>query len=153
MVVPLSVHKDAAIMVCNGSRQCSSKSFTLHHFQSITRLYTTTQCHLPLPSSKLNEGSQVFTAVTMKKENCYPTANAFIACGFSPSKIWRRYVPPKRRLLQDPRDATSQKTAFFIRLYEVWPIHANIPVYKAENTAIWIRHADHVAHSIRKSCH
>jgi hypothetical protein len=25
------------------------------------------------------------------------------------------------------------------------------PVYKTENTAVWIRHADHVAHSIRKS--
>jgi hypothetical protein len=26
---------------------------------------------------------------------------------------WRRYVPPKRRFLQNPHGATSQKTAFF----------------------------------------
>jgi hypothetical protein len=25
------------------------------------------------------------------------------------------------------------------------------PVYKTENTAVWIRHADHVAPSVRKS--
>jgi hypothetical protein len=28
--------------------------------------------------------------------------------------IWRRYVPPKRRLTQDLHSATSQKTTFFI---------------------------------------
>jgi hypothetical protein len=27
---------------------------------------------------------------------------------------WRRYVPPKRRLLQEPHGLTSQKTPFFI---------------------------------------
>jgi hypothetical protein len=27
---------------------------------------------------------------------------------------WRRYIPPKRRLIQDLHGATSQKTAFFI---------------------------------------
>jgi hypothetical protein len=27
---------------------------------------------------------------------------------------WRRHVPPKRRFIQEPRCATSQKTAFFI---------------------------------------
>jgi hypothetical protein len=29
------------------------------------------------------------------------------------SRLWRRYVPPKRRPLQEPLDVTSQKTAFF----------------------------------------
>jgi hypothetical protein len=28
--------------------------------------------------------------------------------------LMRRYVPPKRRLLQEPRGVTSQKTAFFL---------------------------------------
>jgi hypothetical protein len=27
---------------------------------------------------------------------------------------WRRYVPPKRRLLQEPHSVTSQKMAFFV---------------------------------------
>jgi hypothetical protein len=27
---------------------------------------------------------------------------------------WRRHYPPKRRFLQNPHDATSKKTAFFI---------------------------------------
>jgi hypothetical protein len=30
------------------------------------------------------------------------------------ARLWRRYVPPKRRLLQEPHGVTSQKTALFI---------------------------------------
>jgi hypothetical protein len=30
------------------------------------------------------------------------------------NNLWRRYIPPKRRFLEEPHGVTSQKTVFFI---------------------------------------
>jgi hypothetical protein len=37
----------------------------------------------------------------------------FLVHWFLSPWCWRRYVPPKRRFLQEPHDVTFQKTAFF----------------------------------------
>jgi hypothetical protein len=41
---------------------------------------------------------------------------------------WKRYVPPKRRLLQEPHGVISQKTAFFIAI-----------AVQTSNLTIWIQ--------------
>jgi hypothetical protein len=40
--------------------------------------------------------------------------------------LMRRYVPPKSRFLQEPRDVTSQKTVFFKTLVPVHQFGADV---------------------------
>jgi hypothetical protein len=42
------------------------------------------------------------------------TLTSFLARRFLSPWWWRRYIPPKRRFLQEPHNVTSQKTPFFI---------------------------------------
>jgi hypothetical protein len=42
------------------------------------------------------------------------TAIVLLPCRFLSTWWWRRYVPKKRRFLQEPHGVTSQKTPFFI---------------------------------------
>jgi hypothetical protein len=45
-----------------------------------------------------------------------PRRNTTVASSLISPLWWRRYVPPKRRLLREPYSAKSQQTAFLIRI-------------------------------------
>jgi hypothetical protein len=53
-----------------------------------------------------------FTAVTMKNAVFWDVTSCG-SCKNVRIGWWRRYVPPKRRFIQAPRDVTSQKMEFF----------------------------------------
>jgi hypothetical protein len=68
---------------------------------------------LRIPSSGMwHRGVLVTTDVS--EERIASTTRVKTTCELGPSPWWRRrYVPPKRRFLQEPHGVTSQKTAFF----------------------------------------
>jgi hypothetical protein len=55
--------------------------------------------------------------------NCLLLVTKLPACRFLSLWWWRRYIPPKRWFLQEPHGVTTQKTPFFMDLFNTCDRH------------------------------
>jgi hypothetical protein len=53
--------------------------------------------------------------------SCQLLLTLFLPCWFLSRWCWRRYIPPKRRFLQEPHGITSKKAEFFmVTAVKIW---------------------------------
>jgi hypothetical protein len=107
--------------------RCSDKATPLYA-QMLTETSLTNGSHLPgivHLRTKSHGRIEVFTEVTMKNAIFWDVTprgslRRFLVTTFPVNRFlslwwWRRYVPPKRRFLQEPYGVTSQKMTLFKR--------------------------------------